>query len=378
MWEDSSVQPTYMSYDFVLSSTGQYIAAGEWSDRTSRISLFSNFLSDGCTNIALPEPYCEYCLSPYLAVSSTGQYMTVVSGFNSLLDGTSYVHDSSDYGITWRSRAMQPVTNYDSISMSSSGQYQLFTSRDPDNEGYLQESTNYGETWASVGVRKTFRWTAVSSSGQYQLAAGSDQTYAVVGSSDYGATWTAKVSFDHLGELAPWQLLISTDGQIQVAASEGYGGSEYLKISCDYGATWQDRGESAYSHYVSMSADGRYMLMTYGVALAKRSSNYGETWTEVPADSSWNTFGGLNAISSTGQYQYLDMDEQIGADWTVSPFSSCDYGVSWQREYFSGFDPYVVKMSSDGLMQLAWYNGILFVKKPPPVRMVVNHIKNKT
>lgn len=198
-----------------ISSSGQYQTACEW-----RKSLFVS--SDyGSTWFDASIDLQESLYWQSVSISSSGKYQTAVA---------TNVHDdvkvftSSDFGVTWFSPALSPTpNNARSVSVSSSGQYQIFSAC-----GKIYISSNYGQNWtvaSAPGANACWTAVGVSSSGRYQTAAISLSPNVTDGriytSSDYGVTWIA-ASAPAPYDLSPWvSIAISSTGQYQTAVAEG-------------------------------------------------------------------------------------------------------------------------------------------------------------
>lgn len=392
MWEVNYDMTGLSYYTVGMSSSGQYLISGFTDGTTDKVNVFSDYYSNGYSTKTLYVGGGPESVSVQgVALSSSGQYQTTISGYdgNQYADCTSHVYDSSDYGSTWRTTADWGRLLMAALSMSDSGQYQLFGTIDnrvpPIGSGtligYLQESTNYGSTWAQVGGSHNWQSTAMSSSGQYQLAVANsvsaDTTASCHVSSDYGSTWTKALS--ETTATAKYSVpKMSGDGQY-MAVIYSTDTTSYLKLSSDNGSTWVNKFTG---FDVAMSDDGKYLLVcTQLDDYCKASSDYGVTWRNIDPRSAGAGFGTLG-ISSTGQYQIITTKLPPSYD-DYCIWASCDYGVRWQQEYPLGILFYKILMSESGQIQVATVtedlSGVsLGVKKPPPVRMVVNHIKNKT
>jgi UDP-3-O-[3-hydroxymyristoyl] glucosamine N-acyltransferase len=202
---------TSVSNDYIgcaISSTGQYI-----STITSNYNTISN-LNDGSYNIYVSSNYGSSWTIPAfktdngfanIAMSSTGQYQTVVStykvGYFNTSSAKCYV--SSDYGKTgsWNLKLnLTEGNNFKSISMSSSGQYQTICGYIPDmnysKNIFIYSSDDYGNTWTPQYSSSSNQANiiTVSSSGQYQFAATFDASYILV-STSYGTNWYQNTNF---------------------------------------------------------------------------------------------------------------------------------------------------------------------------------------
>jgi hypothetical protein len=138
--------------------------------------------------------------------------------------------------------------NIESISMSSSGQYQTLAS----TPAYT--SSDFGNTWKVLNTMSLTN-IAVSSSGQYQT--GVNYGGKIYASSDFGNTWS-----DINISSAPWSCIgMSAQGDIQVACLDNV--SNKLYISTNYGANWSSINYSAITSIISIniSASGLYQYI---------------------------------------------------------------------------------------------------------------------
>ena len=139
-----------------------------WSD-----VFLSNIVND--TNVA-------YLNVISVSVSSTGQYMSVLTGGGGSGD-TSYknrIYTSSDYGSTWTKHDI--AKNWKEIKISSDGKYQTaITSNDK-----IYVSGNFGGSFSERNLSKNWKSLAMTSSGEIQVASSTSGTYV---SYDSGLTW---------------------------------------------------------------------------------------------------------------------------------------------------------------------------------------------
>jgi photosystem II stability/assembly factor-like uncharacterized protein len=152
-------------------------------------------------------------------VSASGQYQTVVNNNKS-------IYISNNFGLTWKYRKnldsntdadVNPAYEaiFNSVSMSSSGQYQTVAIY-----GYsIYSSLDYGETWTKstiVPSETLFGWNrlAITSDGRYQFAVANEDTDmniegGVFYSSNYGQNWVKIPGQDNI----VWSVVVSETGQ---------------------------------------------------------------------------------------------------------------------------------------------------------------------
>jgi photosystem II stability/assembly factor-like uncharacterized protein len=289
-----------------------------------------------------------------IAISSTGQYQTIVS--------STVIYNSKNYGINWATISATPTSNCYFLNITSSGSGQLqytCTSSYPtvtggtSAPGYIYKSTNFGMNWTvfsalpkiwtsiacsndgknivacangSIGENIYFSsdfgntyaslngsistyWISIclSSSGQYIYAAstinGANTGY-IYSSNNYGTSFKKSTSTSQY-----WQSIsCSFSGQYVVAVASNHNAvtADYIYISSNYGVNFSSTGISLYWQYISVSGSGEYMIAatqgsTAGSAGAiYKSIDFGKTWTLSGALIN-QAYNGV-CISSTGQY----------------------------------------------------------------------------
>ena len=249
-----------------------------------------------------------------VSVSSNGQFVTLVSGNKSVIDGTTgatgptgsvYIsnNDGATYAIVPSMSMPSQNNNYISVAMSSSGQYQTIVAFGPTSSGTsnMFTSSNYGITWTTVpqvafnndsngvtGINSpTWDWKSVSmsASGQYQTAVASTSNtgdYIYI-SNDYGINWYYKSPGNLNNGTGIWSAVsVSSSGQYQLACynDDTSGGSGGLYFSQNYGNNFQRLDNSANNWYCcAISSSGQ--IQAAGIAPFKLYSSgtidYGDT-----------------------------------------------------------------------------------------------------
>ncbi|HCY41782.1 MAG TPA: hypothetical protein DHV48_10565 [Prolixibacteraceae bacterium] len=231
------------------------------------------------------------------AINSTGQYMILS------LWGTSFA-TSSNFGVTWTFQSISTSNGF-AAAISSTGQYQVVCS----TNSIISLSTDYGATWTEKKIYVTNLTTSgvsVSSNGQYMVVV---SNWGAFVSSDYGSNWTLVSS--GLGS----KCAISSSGQYIVT---GFTTATYMRVSTNYGVSFNSVGDTAIINDVDCSSSGMYQLAS-GSGYMRVSSNYGTSWTNIyyPGVS----FIGV-ALSSSGKYQ-----KAVGANNFI--YESNDFGLTW-------------------------------------------------
>lgn len=162
--------------------------------------------------------------SPIIKISGSGQYQTYA-------DSKGYIYVSNDYGETFKE--INILGFFYSIAMSTDGRYQTIVDYLGLEYagGAIYVSNDYGENWKRVEVSNFKNWQSVScsSSGQYQLAV-ANSIYGYALSIDYGVTWAIVTD---LGSNLRY-CRVSATGQYQFITKRN--GTNYYSI--DYGNTW--------------------------------------------------------------------------------------------------------------------------------------------
>jgi len=338
-----------------------------------------------------------------VAMSSDGKLQTAV-------DGIGYIYTSTDYGVSWTARNFDAYRYWTAVAMSSDGKIQtavagywggFFASGD-----YIYISEDYGVTWTVTGSNlRCWYGIAMSADGKVQTAVVyANATYMwlppppdgeVYISTDYGHTWTLKVSGSYFTSAA-----MSNDGRLQIVSAYGW-----PYVSIDSGVTWFVRGSLDGWINAAMSSDGKVTSMVassdsvyYGIAVSYAcSSSRGEVdVSEIMGDKKRSLLsvdqmqlsqleGGayFGRVGITENQWYLD---DIGDVWTTRDASrawtavtvssngkmqtavvyggqiyvSVDYGITWTAKD-SSRDWLDVAMSSDGKIQTAVvWNGQIY------------------
>ena len=196
----------------------------------------------------------------------------------------------------------------------------------------LRFSTDGGLTFATLPIyfNNTYDLrAAISGDGRYIRIVGTGRSIAsmywqaVIGSNDYGATWSDISNQDDFGSIR-----MANDASLMIAVMKGsysyalystnLGGSWSLT---NYGLTKQDMTNLA------MSDNGQYVFAASGavnVTYPTKSDDYGLNWGDQTLISS-NRSGGV-AMSANGQYRLIVYTPE---SYTSSFFVSSDYGYSY-------------------------------------------------
>ena len=259
--------------------------------------------------------------------------------------------DSSFGTVALTQRLSPPATyvsgGWYSVSVSATGQYQSAVV----NATYIYTSSDYGITWTAriTTPAQTYNWTGISvnSTGQYQLASwtGSGSVGELWSSSDYGVTWTKRQT---TGNWYVNDRSISSTGQYQT--TKVYGGQ--IWTSSDYGVTWIIRTSGSNRNWtcISLSSTGQYQSAVVYNGYIWISTDYGVSWTSqiAPGTLYWYSI----SLSSTGQYQSA-VAESNNYIWTSS-----DFGITWTSRTAPGAKNWFnISLSSTGQYQSAVVKG---------------------
>ena len=254
-------------------------------------------------------------------MNANGQYQVISSS------STGGVWYSLNYGQTWVQSTGLPVQAYTSVSMSSSGQFQIVGAAVA-GTGVLYTSSNYGVSWRAVTGGPTGQWYTfcISASGQYMTGTQNTAGSSIWYSTNYGATWAQATSTpgNYNG------ICCSASGQYQTVVSQS--GSSIF-ISSNYGQNWiQTTAPSFPWRDVCMSASGQYQTAVInGNNGIYYSSNYGLSWTQASGEPTTGIQWFSVCCSASGQYQVAVMFDSPYNVWY-----STNYGVNWSLATIPG------------------------------------------
>ena len=260
-----------------------------------------------------------------ISASGNGKFVTIANqGYN---NNTGNILVSNDYGSSYTNTNVQPRQLdgsgiWQGIALSQTGQYQFSAISSIVGRGNIWKSTDYGSSWvdSQFGVINGFQSISVSSSGQFVTAIQSGNITAPRGniwvSNNYGSTWSSAQriysympfnnGFVNQGSVDFNKLIaISINGKFQTALGIGpsnnkISGNANIWYNNNFGqGAWTDSGYSAPAisgnvsilSSVSMTGTGQYQTVSfiggnsnmqnqvYGNIL--RSRDYGVTWSDT-------------------------------------------------------------------------------------------------
>ena len=269
-----------------------------------------------------------------IATSSNGKYITAVSYGGAAVFSNNYGDTFTDISNSvLGSFKLQP-------SMSSTGQYQYL----PSTGGNCYSTNNYGTTWVNDNASASIA-VAISGSGKYVLKIPSIGVTDVSLSSNFGSTYTRISVGSGLTNL--YACVMSETGQVMAICSNlGTG----VKISQNFGKTWNTVTTSGIPYMVSLSASGKYIL-----AGSSLSNSFGISFEALPAPANISSILGTT-ISANGQYMAISS--------TNTGYYSLDYGRTWVSRVSTGTNPTLygsnmAMTSNGGIIYQATTTGVI-------------------
>ena len=223
-WSKATITTTNNKwYSIAMSESGAYQLASngyELWETANFGSTWNKYTNIPNTSIVPTETIgiVDDASNKYIAISSSGQYRTVLSNKN--------VYNSSDYGISW-SVVKNNFSGGTSVAMSSSGQYQtiLYNRR-------IIVSNDYGRSW-NESIYENFApgsiphfTVTISASGLYQAIASPGDGSCILYSANFGQSFY-KLATNPISNFV--SVAISSNGQI--LAGVGYQGFIYNCVS---------------------------------------------------------------------------------------------------------------------------------------------------
>lgn len=252
-----------------------------------------------------------------VSVSDNGQYinLSIFSSNEAGGEGTSYYPSgglflSNNYGVTFRKELVGRSSNYtrfQKMDMSSNGQYQ-FACINGGNQGALLGSSDYGNTWTTRIYGYTFftdlfRDLAVSADGKYVTAVAE----RILKSANYGTNWSVYYHYTPFLNGSIYQsnirggVTVSQDGKNQIIGFDSL--SAYRKITYE--------NYPNYFYYLLYSTPGVLVV----------STNYGNTWQTTSFTGNWGT------LALSNDSKYLIAGERQGSLYTsITDGSDASYG----------------------------------------------------
>jgi hypothetical protein len=312
--------------------------------------------TNGYSTVSVPYQFIS------VSMSSSGQYQVVtVNG-----SGSNSFYSSNNYGASWTLTGPSGIF-FTGISLSASGQYQTAVQQ----TGSIYTSNNFGASWSqytdsNFPTSNNYSGISVSASGKYQssvVTTGSSSPYtaSIVTSSNFGGNWTATGTTWSVSATAATRIVISATGQFQTAVSPDTTNTFCIcYISSNYGGTWSlvqvlpFAISNLFIVNVAMSASGQYQTIVLGTGTPNsrifNSSNYGVTWTQ---GYNINNYSCGVTISASGQYQALILVTSFVSIAEI--YLSMDYGNTWTNTYSYSTSTYLLWFPSIAISSSGQY-----------------------
>lgn len=221
-WNPILVGPSQGSQAIAMSSTGQYITVASNQDVLYYSSNYGTSLS-----ILSNSPDLTIVTYNCITTSASGQYVyTGTVGYTGVEVSDATIFYSSNFGDTWTSAitvstGLVVTAEFNSISTSNTGQFVVATGSDLTQTSSIYLSTNYGVSYNILSSSTTFNWGSVtmSTSGQYIFATAN----YVYFSSNYGVTFSLMANSPDTGTPTS----IAVNGVASYLTSVQFGGEIY-------------------------------------------------------------------------------------------------------------------------------------------------------
>ena len=329
---------TYNNQSYAFSQDGNvlYFLA---RDTNNTIALWKN--TDASFNSFTKQGSWNYTLTNCpraITTSGNGQYVLAITGINN--SSSMFLYQSSNYGVTFTKTVNSLSSNWNSIAVSYSGQYQTAI----DNNKVYQ-SSDYGITWSISSSTPTAKWNFISMSnnGKNRVAC-IDNSYQYI-TLDYGSTWSVVPnSFGNWKKAVMTD--ISNDNSIIIFSHDGtniYKNYYNYEDKLQSTAINSDLNINTPYHYLNnigkqintiksnyfinysgkragISNDGKYIVLPVVSTAPIMSQDYGSTWYYVPGLSSITDFK-YAVASGNGQYMFIRKGSIT--------YWSTNYGISW-------------------------------------------------
>ena len=147
------------------------------------------------------------------------------------------------------------------------------------------------------------------------------------------------------------EIFLTDDSKYRVVAK-----GNSIQVSSDWGVTFVQKTTTTSTAYdIKISSTGQYMLLTDYNNYSKKSSNYGETWSNITTIAK-NIYI-LVAMSGSGQYQMITGEFADSPVWLSSNYGATwtDVGIytiaGWRGCYISGDASYMAVADTEGVRE---------------------------
>lgn len=302
-WENISENFNY----FASSSNTQYISLFKQGEE-SKIHYLNGTINESDSPVKIWNS---------LSVSSTGQYQTAISNDN-------LIWISSNYGVNWKASDSTINETINNVSMSGSGKFQLISGPS------VFVSSDFGRTWRPyfTNGENTIKYVCLSYNGRMGIMYSNYSIFTSLITTEY---------IKQKGTLSFSPLNRSSFASSFVVEQDKIDGSNSL-----YTQLLNDKSKIVSSRY------GKYKTITINGGNIWRTDDYGVTYTNT-------NFGNCSsiAISSCGKYQ-------TGTVITGELWRSDDYGLNFfsiSSSFLGIFNINDIAMSGNGKYQTVCGDG---------------------
>ena len=206
VYRDNNLNDNYKTafcYSSAISANGQYSYMLQYISTSSDFGVQGNnnnygsgnnacsllYIKNNFTNNASYTQFFNYLFNA-IAVSATGQYVTVTQALGSSVPGSGFtggdsgfLYVSNNYGSTFN-KITTYQANYNKVAISSSGQYQAVTI----NIGKIYISSDFGNTWIASNS-KSAAWSGITMSSDGKFLAACISNGNIYFSNNWGMDW---------------------------------------------------------------------------------------------------------------------------------------------------------------------------------------------
>ncbi|MGJ8683258.1 MAG: YCF48-related protein [Nonlabens sp.] len=227
------------------------------------------------------------------------------------------IFNTIDGGTTWNLATTNTIKQLQDV-VYINNQYMVVG-----NDGTLLTSADLGVTWNGQIIDNKDLFSIAASSNTIYIGSENE----VFQSFNNGATWST-----HLEDVTMSSLddAAFSDSNTGLMVGKGQNGSgvfrDVMYRTDDGGVNWERKTVTGGYYAVDMKPDGRALTTQFNIGTVSYSSDYGDTWTNIPGPTITQQFiakaiwlksrddffvGGGNFFASDGLYRY-----QTGTGWT--------------------------------------------------------------